>query len=58
MTVFIVEEIHLHSAQAPECQILIPETNVLPQCSADVYLNSTGVSAFPLPRSHGDFPEG
>ena len=29
MTVFIVEEIHLRWAEAPGCQISIPEKNVL-----------------------------
>lgn len=58
MTVFIVEEIHLGWACAPGCQIWIQEKNVLPQFSADVHLNSTGVSAFAWPRAHGDCTEG
>lgn len=46
MTVFIVEEIHLHWARATGCQISSPEKNVLPPFSADVHLGSTGAGLF------------
>lgn len=59
MTAFIVEEIHLGWSYAPWCQISIQEKkNLLPQFSADAYLNNAGVRPFPRPRAHSDFPEG